>query len=122
MYTVQGKLYCDGKKLVANLGWDFGNYYFRLFPKYFEITRQKFEAHVTIVRSFERAEFKKNYTGRIDIDYDPMVYYDSPYYFLKCWSKQIGEIRKELGLPEYRKPFDYYHITIANTKFERQKL
>lgn len=120
MLTTKGRLYTDGKKIVANLGWDFGNYYYKLMPKYLNAQRQKFEAHVTIVRSFEKALIKKQYCGTIDIQYDPMVYYDSPYYFLKCWSDEIGQLRNEVGLPKYRKPFDYYHITIANTKFERK--
>jgi hydroxypyruvate isomerase len=116
MLTAKGRLYTDGKKIVANLGWDFGNYYYKLMPKYLDAQRQKFEAHVTIVRSFERAKIEKPYKGVITIDYDPMVWYDEPYYFLKCWSEEIGQIRNEVGLPKYRKPFDYYHITIANTK------
>lgn len=119
MFTIPAKLYTDGRKIVANLGWDFGNYYYKLMPKYFEATRQKYEAHVTIVRGFEKANIRKNYRGTIEIQYDPMVYFDHPYYFLKCWSKEIGQIRIECGLEVFRKPFDYYHITIANVKEPR---
>lgn len=117
MYTIPGKLYTDGRKIVANLGWDFGNYYFSFLPKYFYAQRQKYQAHVTIVRGFEKATInKETLPERLDIQYDPMVYYDRPYYFLKCWSDQIGRIRLECGLSQYRKPFDYYHVTIANVK------
>lgn len=116
MITVKGRLYTDGKKVVANLGRDFGRFYLSLLPKAWYAEGQRHEAHVTIVRGFEKGKIGKKYSGTIDIHYDPMVYYEYPYYFMRCWSDDANRIRLECGLNEYRGSYKWHHITIGNNK------
>lgn len=75
------------------------------------------KAHITVVRG-EQPKNKvawKKYQGKlIHFDYDPVFKMSDKYFWLTVHSKELSEIRVELGLtPEPRVPF---HITIANLK------
>ena len=112
---------CQQPKIIAEFSKDFGNYYFSLIPKYYYANRQKYNTHVTIVRGFEKPKIWKDFLDingtTIDIFYSPIILYIEPYFFMNCWSKQIINIRRELGLSKYRfNKQQSYHISIGNTK------
>lgn len=114
-----GAVQYRGLSCVLELSKDFGDYYYSLIPKYKNAHKQKYNAHVTIVREFEQRNnlFSKGiYQNYIfHIDYSPDIWYASPYFFLECWSPQIEDLRGLYGLRPYRFD-DCYHITIGNTK------
>ena len=94
-------------------------YYRKLIPKYIECKPPKFTPHITVVREWEKTGWNfldHPYAGYIfDFVYDPYIHYESPYFYLKCWCREIGMIREEFGLVPYRKD-GCYHITIGNSK------
>jgi hypothetical protein len=118
MIIIQAQLKVYDNYINAYLDRDFGEYYRKLIPPAYYVQPQKYKTHITVVRKFEGW---KNKDGRFDnasvtIYYKPLVYFEPPYYFLKCWSDDIGEIRVSLGLPEYREGYTNYHITVGNIK------
>lgn len=97
-------------------------YYFSLIPKYLYAKPQKYPPHITVVRLGKEKvlnlEQWRKYEGqRIEFEYSPLIQQEKTYFYLDAWSSQIGEIRKGLGLSEYREGFSYYHITIGNIKW-----
>lgn len=102
---------------VVEIGYEFSNYYRSLLPKYLKVQPSKYPAHITVVRKNLEKATNWGYLDKCQIkfDYEPIIKYDSPYYFIDCWSDQISEIRQYLGLPKYRM-YGCYHITIGNTK------
>ena len=111
-YSNSVKLLCDK---------EIGNYYYSLIPKYKNARRQAYDSHITIVRDFESAlcchDLWDNHRWEIiPFEYEPIIYESPPYFFLKCWSEDIGKIREELKLPKYREGFDCYHMTVGNIK------
>ena len=118
VYKTFAHVVSNKPKIVAELSKDFGDYYFSLIPKYYYANRQKHSVHVTIVRSFEVVpdNLWKSFSDKIVIYYDPTIIFGIPYFYLNCWSKDIINIRRELGLSKYRFERSSYHITIGNTK------
>lgn len=84
--------------------------------------RPKFFGKITIVRTnVEKPNLKywRKYENEIvEFNYTN-IYEDSLYYVLRAYSTRLNNIRMELGLPAYRKPFKHFHITIANKKHEQ---
>ena len=99
-------------------------YYRALLPKAWGVCPPMRPAHVSIVRLFE--EYNPKNWGKYDsqtivVDYEPGVYTDGTYFWLDCWSDEIGYIRRSLGLSTFRERdgfsnYDCYHITIGNLK------
>ena len=59
---------------------------------------------------------------RIDFTYEGKVQYDSPFYFLFCFSERLGDIREELGLSRIfaKRPL---HFTLGrNTPSNKTKV
>lgn len=119
LVKTRGTVQYRGLSCVLELSKDFGDYYYSLIPKYKNAHKQKYNAHVTIVREFEQRNnlfSKEIYKNHIFyIDYSSYIWNVSPYFFLKCWSPQIEYLRAFYGLRPYRFG-DCYHITIGNTK------
>ena len=97
------------------------SYYCSLIPKYIQFQKQATQPHITVVRKDKETgwnkdlwKFKDNTT--IQFQYNGPINYNSPYFFLDCWSDDIGDIRTKLGLQTFRQPFKSYHITLGNTK------
>lgn len=95
--------------------------YYSLIPAYFIARRPKHNHKITIVRSPPIETF--NFDDSIVLDgktfsfeYDSFINQRGLYFYLDCWSKDIQEIRKSLGLPIYRNGYTSYHITIGNVK------
>lgn len=112
--------YGPGIRAIVTVDRGIVKFYKALIPKYFNVERQRYEAHITVVRLNVEvppymAAFGKYEGEEIKFHYDNQVYFDKKYFYLKAYSERIGEIREELGLSKYRMN-DCYHITIGNTK------
>jgi len=100
-------------------------YYKGLLPKWYKCNQQRYAPHITVVRKEKPLDLTKweLYEGKvIDFQYEPVVYNDETYYWLNCYSKDLENIRSELGLPiwaKYNCPPDLkhcFHMTIGNRK------
>lgn len=121
MYETQGIIEVSPQKIVVKIDKGITDYYYSLIPLSFVARKPLYSAKITVVRSFPIEKFAyelgRQFDGRtISVEYDGCLQYSQPYFYLNCWSKEIGEIRKELGLPEFRNGFKNYHITIGNVK------
>lgn len=93
------------------------DYYYSLIPKYFDTNRQKYPAHITIIRKFEKPTIRLVTSNIIRFEYDGKIHYKHPYFFMNCWSDDIGDLREDCGLPRYRfADTANYHFTIGNIK------
>jgi hypothetical protein len=125
LFSVDGIIQYRENSVVAWIDSEIGAYYRSLLPRAWYVKPPKEKSHVSIIRVFERPE-KKNwglYDGcSICITYYPSIQTDDTYYWLDCYSDEIGFVRRSLLLStfrdtDYRYPiYDRYHITIANTK------
>lgn len=101
---------------------DLAKYYLSLIPKAWYVQPQAFPAHLTVVRKdkedvvTEQENWKAKHGEWITFLYCPCIHNDGTYFWLNCWSKDIGRIRKSLGLSWYRPGFNCYHLTIGNKK------
>lgn len=115
-----------GYKLIVSVDPGIALFYRWLIPFWKVANPQRYPAHISLVRK----EVPKNldawgkHEGRkVKFLYSPDIQYDKNYWWLNVWSKELDEIRSELGLPvdsPYTRPPDgflrCYHITIANKK------
>jgi len=119
--VICGTVKYRGNSCILELCEDFGAYYYALIPKYKNAQRQRYRAHVTIVREFEKPNKQfdiKPCEGDIFyLDYSPNICYSYPYYFLECQSKPIEDLRILFGLEPHRLN-NCYHITIGNVKYD----
>lgn len=97
------------------------HYYYSLIPKVKYVQQQMHRPHITVVRKDKETVqnwkmWRKYEDCKIFFVYDNYIYNSDKYYWLAVHSKQIGDIRVELGLPRFRNNFLSYHITLGNTK------
>lgn len=101
-------------------------FYRSLIPKWFRTQPQKYPPHISVVRKETPKNLKAwgKYEGQvIEFFYDPYIWNGTQYWWLNCFSKELEDIRTELGLenkiwdidpePGYSKCF---HMSIANSK------
>ena len=118
-FKSSGKVWYGNNYAVVWVDDQIAQYYRAILPKYLEINPPKYPAHITVCRrDIEIA--KNNWLFRngqtVKFIYRAQLYYDELYVWLECWSNEIAQIRKELGLPVFRHDFNSYHITIGNFK------
>jgi hypothetical protein len=125
MFVVDGIIQYRDDSVVAWIDSEIGSYYRSLLPRAWCVKPPKEKTHVSIIRSFERPDKSRwgDYDGLpIQITYYPIVQTDGVYFWLDCYSDEIGFIRRSLLLStfrntDYRYPiYDRYHITVGNTK------
>ncbi len=99
--------------------------YRALVPKSVRLQRTRFPPHISVVRKepIPNLDLWARYEGEdVPFEYEPIIYYDETYYWLRCFSPRLIEIRRELGLEDLsylaRPPdlFDSFHCTIGNLK------
>ena len=110
-----------GIRAIVRIDQGISDTYRSLIPKAHYVQPQMYPAHITVVRNLKETpvnlEAWGKYEGeRVPFTYQNEVEQDGPYYFLRCESPRIAEIRRELGLPDHRDRFKGYHITIGNAK------
>mgnify|MGYP003432516890 FL=1 len=115
--------------VVAYVDQGIVDFYRSLIPKSKYVTRQRYSAHVTIVREEKdfppnKQSFWNKHEGEtIQLEYNSVVRNSQAYYWLDVVSKDIEMIREELGLEnrvyDLEPPVGYaklFHITLGNTK------
>lgn len=99
--------------------------YRALVPKSVRLQRTRYPPHISVVRKEMVTKLDlwgKHEGDMIPFEYEPEVYNDETYYWLRCYSPALVEIRRGLGLPDLsemaRGPdmFDSFHATIGNCK------
>ena len=124
-------------RLVLNVGKGIQAYYKSLIPKVLAFQDSMHRPHVTVVRPKRDvpANLKnwKKYQGyKVWYTYDPFIRYSSTYVWINVWSRDLHDIRKELGLKPWQtwrvppdgKDLSHYgecfHITLGNNKQEEK--
>lgn len=115
-----------GYKLIVEVDQGISEYHRALLPKWIDSNRQKYPAHISVVRhevppnlglwgSHEGEEVEFNYTHEI--------FFGQVYCWLNVFCKKLEQIRLELGLPvssQYTRPPNGYlkcfHLTLGNFK------
>lgn len=115
-----------GYKLVVEVDQQLADYYFKLIPKYKNVNRQKYPAHISLVRYETPVNLNKwgcDEGKSVVFCYDNEIKNGKVYYWLNVFSRQLEGIRMDLGLPihsQYTLPPEgftkCFHMTIANTK------
>jgi len=115
-----------GHKLVLEIEQDLADYYRSLIPKYYHVNRQRYGAHVSVVRKETPAnpDAWGKYEGEeIEFVYDSEIKRGTVYWWLNVFCVRLEEIRVELGLPvssQYTLPPEgfvkCFHTTIGNSK------
>lgn len=98
----------EGFRLTVEVDQDFTDYYCYLIPRYYNVIRPRWPAHITVVRPEKeippRIRYWDDYEGeKINFMYDPYVMEGNGYYWLNVWCKRLETIREELGLPNVSK-------------------
>lgn len=84
-----------------------------------------YSSHISTVRNetpLNLSVWRKYHQQEISFDYEPFIYNGTVYYWLNAYSKNLEDIRLELGLPntsEFTRSPDgrhKFHITIGNLK------
>lgn len=109
--------------VVCEISQGIVDFYFSLIPKAWYPKSQANRAHITVSRLGKERPNKRFWKYRngdlVDFFYDSYVYFSHPYFFLKAQSEDIMEIREKLSLPQYRHPYNCYHISIGNVKEQK---
>lgn len=105
---------------IAYIDPQFGEYYYALVPKYWNLQRPKTPAHITVIRkgieSPDMSNWRHYENKVVDFEYEPILQRDDLYSWIDVWSIDIGSIRMYHELPPFREGFECYHITIGNFK------
>lgn len=115
-----------GFKLIVEADNEIVNYLYALIPPYISRHRQKYPAHISVVRKEipPRTELWGKHEGReISFAYTHQLFKSDFYFWVNVYSIELEQIREELGLgvssryyeppPGFRQTF---HMTIANSK------
>ena len=108
-------------KLVLRVCYDLSEYYKWFIPFCMKYNRPRYPPHITVVRTGietiqNKDKWKEHEGEKIPFLYDPYLYIDDTYIWLKAYSNELQKIRMELGLPAMRERFGEFHITVANRK------
>lgn len=127
MFTSSGMLkYSQNPiKLIVEIDPDIAKFTRALIPKYLRVKSPMWAPHISVVRNWvpPYMEFwDKHQYREISFNYENYIYNDELYYWLNCYSRELENIRSELGMkphgdvtwsPDGRHKF---HITVGNTK------
>jgi len=115
--------YGPGIRIILLVDQQIADYYYSLVPKYVDLSRQAYDAHVSVVRHEKPADtsawgdYDRDEAG---FEYGTQVFHDETYYWLEVVSPRLREIRKELGLTTYPPWRNGYHLTLGNVKHQRK--
>lgn len=104
MYHSHGIIRYDAKEHWVRVEVDQGlvDYYWALIPKYFNVVRPRWKAHVSVVRPEDGVTDLSKW-GRMEgqiarFVYDPTILYEKGFWWFNLWSVEMENIRRELGL------------------------
>jgi 2'-5' RNA ligase len=115
----------DPIKLIVQVDPDISNLYRSLIPKYFNVKRQMFAPHISVVRNIiptNMNAWNKYNNKTVLFEYDSVIYNNDTYFWLNVKSKDLEKIRTELGMTPYGDVSlspdsrHIFHITIGNIK------
>ena len=122
-------IYSDNPyKLIVEVDQGISDFYYSLIPKSHRVQKQMYSAHISTIRNEIpiNIQFWNKYQNKlVEFEYESFIYNDETYYWLNAYSKELENIRIELGLKETseftRSPdgLHKFHITIANTKHHK---
>jgi len=120
IYSTTGRLEYLKDYAVVWINGDLARYYRALIPKYYQVQGTRYNPHITVVRLDLEKPDKTNWGQfdgeRIVVRYDAFIRNSGVYWWIDCYAPRIGEIRKTLGLAEFRDGYRRYHLTIGNNK------
>ena len=113
-------------KVIVEVDQQLADYYRSLIPKYYYVSRQKYNAHISVVRK----EIPTDLTlwgihedEEVEFYYDNQIKRGKVYFWINVFCKRLEEIRLELKLPvnsPYTLPPEgfvkCFHCTIGNVK------
>jgi hypothetical protein len=117
-------------RLVANIDPEIAAYYRALIPKYVSFAKPLYVPHVSVIRKEIPTVLDAwgKYEGeRVELFYDPYIFFGKVYCWLRVFSPRFEDIREELGLTRHsnitRPPDEQpcFHSTIANFKHLLEK-
>lgn len=113
--------YGDKSYSVLNIDPEIGRLYRSFIPKHVHWLPPMWSTHITVTRTGvekipNRKFWGKYYGCKFKIQYSPCIMFGATYIWLPAFSKDLEEIRLELGLPRHFNSFQQFHITIANMK------
>ena len=116
-YKSQGKIRVGNKNIVVDI--DKGIYFFyrSLIPKAIRPNPQKYNPHISVVRNEDVLLINrwKDDDGKfITFQYDTTIHNCDKYFWINVYSKDIEDVRVNLGLPPVR--YSSFHITLGNLK------
>lgn len=124
MYQLEGIIKYYNSWCLAWLPEDFDKYYRSLLPKAWYVQPPMNKPHVSIIRKFEQPD-RTNWgiydNSSIIVDILEGVQTDGLYYWLDCFSDEVGFLRRKMGLSTFREgdgfsSYNCYHVTIGNVK------
>ena len=105
---------------------EIANYYRCFIPKKYNYNKPKYEPHISVVRKVVPTNLQhwgKYEDKQIEFQYDNNIHFGTQYIWLNCFSKELENIRLELGLSIHDEftepPQDYkkcFHTTLGNFK------
>jgi hypothetical protein len=116
--------YGPGIRIVLLVDQQIADYYYSLVPKYVDLSRQAYDAHISVVRHEKPTDTSTwgNYeSDEVGFEYGAQIFNDETYYWLEVVSPRLREIRKELGLTAYPPWRNGYHLTLGNIKHQRKE-
>lgn len=121
MHKAKAKITYYNDYCVAYCEQSIADYYFSLIPKYYNVQKQAWPPHITVVRRAietpKNQQFWKKHDGQeVEFQYTSEVHTCGLYFWLNVISEDISLIREELGLSRYRELFSSYHLTLGNRK------
>ena len=124
MIEYEGTIRYYNNWVLAWLPEELGAYYRSLLPKAWGVNPPMNKPHVSIVRHFESPDRARwgEYDGQsLTVQVMDGVETDGTYFWLDCFSDEVGYIRRSLGLRTFRDDYRYniyntYHITVGNVK------
>lgn len=116
-----------GYKLIVNLDQSVVDFYRKLIPKYYYASPQRYNAHISVVRKEvpqDLSNWGKREGESIPFFYSNYIHHGTVYFWLNAFSKELEELRRELGLEVDRHPncnppdgfIKCFHISLANCK------
>jgi len=114
-----------GHKLSLAVDHGIVDTYRALVPKSVRLQRTRFPPHISVIRKepIPNLDLWGRYEGEdVPFEYEPLIYNDETYFWLRCFSPRLIAIRRELGLEDLsflaRPPdlADCFHVTIGNLK------
>ena len=115
-------------RLVVEVDGELARYYYSIIPKWIDVNKPYWPAHITVVRPFKEKVVNlrvwRKYEGEvIEFKYQNYLHSGQLYFWINVFCIRLEEIRAELGLSitsEFTRPPDgfskCFHCTIANMK------